>query len=160
RIARELHDSTGQNLVLASLVAGRIQNAAPSSGPAIAELKDILHAAIMEIRTVSYVLHPPLLEAGGLSVALRSYLQGFSKRTGINVDLDLPPNLGRLPSNVELVLFRFIQDALTNIWRHSGSKSARIQLMRKVSNMGSQITLSIEDAGIGIPNNIRMSTLS
>jgi signal transduction histidine kinase len=160
RIARELHDSTGQNLVLASLVAGRIQNAAPSSGPAIAELKDILQAAIMEIRTVSYVLHPPLLEAGGLSVALRSYLQGFSKRTGINVDLDLPPNLGRLPSNVELVLFRVIQEALTNIWRHSGSKSARIQLMRKVSNMGSQITLSIEDAGIGIPNNIRMSTLS
>ena len=161
RIARELHDSTGQNLVMANLMAGQLQSMAPSScSPVIGELKDVLQNAISEIRTVSFLLHPPLLEGGGLSMTLQNYLDGFSKRTAISVDLDLSPNLGRMPSDVEIVLFRVIQEALTNIWRHSGSKTARIQLLRQVSDDRSQITLSIEDAGKGIPNNIRLSTLS
>jgi signal transduction histidine kinase len=161
RIARELHDSTGQNLVMANLMAGQVESLAPSScRPAIAELKDILQGIIAEIRTVSYLLHPPLLDVGGLSVALQSYVDGFSKRTGISVDLKLSPNLGRMATDVELVLFRVIQEALTNIWRHSGSRTARIGLLREVSDDGPRIALSIEDAGKGIPTKIRQSTLS
>jgi signal transduction histidine kinase len=161
RIAQELHDSTGQNLVLASLMADRVQSLAPSPcAPVIAELKDILHGAMTEIRTVSYLLHPPLLDVGGLGVALQSYVKGFSHRTAISVNVDLPLDLGRLPSDVELVLFRVTQEALTNIWRHSGSRTAEIKLLRQVSNGSTQVTLSIEDAGRGIPNDIRLSTLS
>jgi signal transduction histidine kinase len=161
RIARELHDSTGQNLVMANLMAGQVQSLAPPScAPAIRELKDILQGTISEIRTVSYLLHPPLLDAGGLSMALQTYLDGFSKRTAIKVDLELSPNLGRLSYDVELVLFRVVQEALTNIWRHSGSSTARVQLLREDSDSGEQIKLSIEDAGKGIPSNVRLSTLS
>jgi signal transduction histidine kinase len=87
-------------------------------------------------------------------------LQGFSKRTGINVDLKMSPDLGRVSSNVELVVFRVIQEALTNVWRHSGSATARIQLERQVSGGHSQIKLSIEDSGKGIPSDILRSRLS
>jgi signal transduction histidine kinase len=161
RIARELHDSTGQNLVMANLMATQVQSAAPAScGPAIRELKEILQVTISEVRTVSYLLHPPLLDAGGLSVALQSYLDGFSKRTAISIDLKLSANVGRMAADVELVLFRVIQEALTNIWRHSGSKTAWIQLARQTSDTVPRVTLCIEDAGKGIPNNIRRSALS
>jgi len=161
RIARELHDSTGQNLVMANLVAGQIGNLAPAScEPIIAELKEILHVASDEIRTLSYLLHPPVLEGDGLSMALQSYLEGFSKRTGIHVDMELSANPGSMHSDVELVLFRVIQEALTNIWRHSGSKTARIRFMRQIRANRPQISLSIEDSGIGIPDDIRKSTMS
>jgi signal transduction histidine kinase len=164
RIARDLHDSTGQNLVMAYLLAGQVQNQVPSScGPVLAELQETIQGAITEIRTVSYLLHPPILEGSGLGLSLRPYLQGFSKRAGINVDFELSPDFGHLPSDVELVLFRVIQEALTNIWRHSGSSTATIRLLRqrsKGSRARSQITLSIEDAGKGIPPEIRRSTLS
>jgi signal transduction histidine kinase len=113
-----------------------------------------------EIRTVSYLLHPPILEGCGLGLALQSYLQGFSKRTGIKIDFDSSPEFGRLASDAELVLFRVVQEALTNIWRHSGSSTASIQLQRQTSNAGSDVTLSIEDAGKGIPPEIRRSTLA
>jgi signal transduction histidine kinase len=161
RIALELHDSTGQNLALANLMTNQVQKLAPPScRPLIAELKDVLEGAVAEIRTVSYLLHPPLLDLGGLRLALPSYLQGFSKRTGINVDLKMSPDLERVSSNVELVVFRVIQEALTNVWRHSGSATARIQLERQVSGGRSQIKLSIEDSGKGIPSDILRSRLS
>jgi signal transduction histidine kinase len=140
-------------------MAGQVEGLAPSScRPVIVELKEILEGIIAEIRTVSYLLHPPLLDVGGLGVALQSYTDGFSKRTGIHVDLKVSPNLGRMSSDVELMLFRVIQEALTNIWRHSGSKTARIQLGREHSDT-SRIVLVIEDAGKGIPRSIRRSTL-
>jgi signal transduction histidine kinase len=161
RIALELHDTTGQNLALANLVTNEIQKLAPPTcTPLLAELKGILESAVAEIRTVSYLLHPPLLDLGGLRLALPSYLQGFSKRTGINVDLKMSPDLARVSSNVELVVFRVIQEALTNVWRHSGSATARIQLEQQVSGGRSQIKLSIEDTGKGIPNDILRSWLS
>ena len=81
---------------------------------------------IHEIRTISYLLHPPLLDGIGLDMAVRIYLEGFSKRTGIKVELDLPEDTERMPVAVELVLFRVIQEALTNVWRHSGSAGAMI----------------------------------
>jgi len=161
RIARELHDSTGQNLVMANLMASRIQSEAPAScGPAVAELKEILQGTMSEIRTVSYLLHPPLLEGAGLNIALQSYVQGFSNRTEIGVDLQICPSVGRLSSDVELVLFRVIQEGLTNIWRHSGSKTARIELARKAAEAGDEITLRIEDAGKGMPQAVRRAIVS
>jgi len=162
RIAQELHDSTGQNLVLANLMADRVQSLVPAPCvPVVGELKDILQGAMMEIRTVSYLLHPPLLDIGGLSVALRSYVHDLSKRTALSVDLEVSQNVGRMTPDVELALFRVIQEALTNIWRHSGSRTARIQLVRHVlDDRRHQITLNIEDAGRGIPDDIRVSTLS
>jgi two-component system, NarL family, sensor kinase len=114
-----------------------------------------LSSTIQEVRTVSYLLYPPALEAVGLAVALQSYVNGFSKRTSIRVDLDLAPSLEGLPSDVELVLFRVIQEALTNIWRHSGSDTARISMVRQTRDGNDQIHLSIEDAGKGMPEDIR-----
>jgi signal transduction histidine kinase len=161
RIARELHDSTGQNLAVAGLTLNRIKGLVPEScAPAIAELNEILRQSMVEIRTVSYLLHPPMLDGIGFDIALRAYVGGFSKRTGINVELSLPQTTGRMPSSVELVLFRIVQEALTNVWRHSGSATARIQLSQIAMNGDRQVTLSIEDFGKGIPNRIRASTLS
>ena len=154
RIARELHDSTGQNLTVAGLLVSRLQGMVPAScQPVMSELDEILRQSMGEIRTVSYLLHPPLLDGIGLDMALRVYLEGFSKRTGINVELDLPEDAERLSAAVELVLFRVIQEALTNVWRHSGSATARIQLAQEASDAGDQVTLSIEDFGKGIPRN-------
>ena len=161
RIARELHDSTGQNLTAASLLVSRLHGTTPqSNAPILAELGEILRQSMIEIRTVSYLLHPPLLDGIGLDIALRTYLNGFSQRTGIKVDLDLPPEIKRMSSSVELVLFRVIQEALTNVWRHSGSTTAQIRLVQQISAAGDRVTLSIEDFGKGMPNNIRVSTLS
>ena len=161
RIARELHDSTGQNLVVAGLLLSRIEGMAPPScATSIEELHEILRQSMVEIRTVSYLLHPPLLDGIGLDIALRAYLDGFSKRTGIKVDLNMPADTGRMSAAVELVLFRVIQEALTNVWRHSGSETARVDLKHTNSAAGREVTLSIEDYGVGIPNNIRAAALS
>ena len=161
RIARDLHDSIGQNLVVAGLMVNQVERMAPTScKPPIAELKEILQRSITEIRTVSYLLHPPLLDQIGLSIALRSYVDGFSKRTGLTVELDVSPNIEPLSSNTELVFFRVVQEALTNVWRHSGSATARIQLAQQASAAGHQIKLSIEDFGKGIPSNVPVSNLS
>jgi signal transduction histidine kinase len=161
RIARELHDSTGQNLTAAGLLVNRLQGTTPeSSRPVVAELDEILRQSMVEIRTLSYLLHPPLLDGIGLEMALRTYLEGFSKRTGIRVELDFPQETGRMPAAVELVLFRVIQEALTNVWRHSGSAIARIKLAQESSGGEDHVTLSIEDFGKGIPRNVRMSTLA
>jgi signal transduction histidine kinase len=161
RIARELHDSTGQNLVVASLIATRVEGLAPEScAPVVNELKDVLEKAMREVRTVSYLLHPPLLEAGGLTVALSAYLDGFSNRTGIKVDLQMSPDFGRLSSDIELVLFRVTQEALTNVWRHSGSKTAWVRVIRQSSQGLQQVSLSIEDAGKGISRENHFSPFS
>lgn len=156
RIARDLHDSTGQNLVMANLMAGRLQGQVPPSfGPAFKELKDILQSTTLEIKNVAHLLHPPALEAVGLAAALQSCVQGFSKRTSIHVDLELAPNLTGLSSDVEVALFRVTQEALTNIWRHSGSKTARISIVRPQRDKNQAIHLTIEDAGKGMPHDIR-----
>ena len=161
RIARDLHDSTGQNLTAAGLLVSRLHDIAPeSSRPIVAELDEILRESMIEIRTISYLLHPPLLDGIGLDMAVRIYLEGFSKRTGIKVELDLPQDTERMPVAVELVLFRVIQEALTNVWRHSGSATARIELAQQPLAEGDQVTLSIKDFGKGIPRSIRMSTLA
>jgi signal transduction histidine kinase len=152
RIARDLHDSTGQNLIAATLIAGSIEDKVPAAAaPAFRQLEQMLQQSIGEVRTVSYLLHPPLLDEAGLELALRYFLQGYTERSGVAASLEISPKLDRLAPDSELVLFRIVQEALTNIARHSGSTTARIRLVRRNATMGQNIVLTIEDEGRGLP---------
>jgi len=153
RIARDLHDSTGQNLIAATLLVERVENAVPETArPAFRQLEKMLQQSIRELRTVSYLLHPPLLDEAGLSLALRNFVNGFVDRTGIAVDLEVSPELDRLAPEAELVLFRVVQEALGNIARHSMSKTALIRLDRRSTPTARTAVLTIEDAGKGMPD--------
>jgi signal transduction histidine kinase len=125
RIARELHDGTAQNLYGISVNLAKLNQLSREK----AEIKDLIeecqslgNQTLQEIRTLSYLLHPPLLDEAGLVSALQWYAQGFSKRTEIYVDVFAQP-IGRLASEIELALFRIVQEALTNVRRHSGSET-------------------------------------
>jgi PAS domain S-box-containing protein len=148
RIARELHDSTGQDLVALATMLGQLRGSIPSverkSRGLLSECKALAERCIREVRTLSYVLHPPVLDAAGLSDAIRDYVDGFTKRSGIQVELELSPHVGRQARDVELALFRVVQEALTNIQRHSGSQRAKIRIHRN-----SDLTLEIGDLGRG-----------
>jgi signal transduction histidine kinase len=151
RIARDLHDSTGQNLIAATLIAGRIESELPEGAQKeFRQLEDMLQQSIRELRTVSYLLHPPLLDEAGLGLALGNFVQGFVDRTGIAVDLEISPDIDRLAPETELVLFRVVQEALGNIARHSRSKTALIRIDRQSSASGEKAVLTIEDAGKGM----------
>ena len=126
RLARELHDSTAQllvglgiNLSVVNESAGALE---PRARATLAESRTLADRCLREIRTVSYLLHPPELDDLGLECALASYVDGFVQRSGIQVDLDVAPDLGRLPQEAETALFRVVQEALSNIHRHSGSQ--------------------------------------
>ena len=151
RIACELHDSTAQKLAALKMNLGRLEAAMPRlSGmmkKVLGDSFDIAEACSQEIRTISYLLHPPLLDELGLAVALRSYVNGFSKRSGIQVSLKLPRKKERLPPETELTLFRVVQESLGNIHRHSGSKTASIRLARAAS----RAVLEVRDRGRGFP---------
>jgi signal transduction histidine kinase len=152
RIARDLHDSTGQNLIAATLIAGRIENALPETArPTFRQLEGMLQLSIRELRTVSYLLHPPLLDEAGLGLALSNFVEGFIERSGIEVDLEISQELGRLPQETELALFRVVQEALSNVARHSKSTTARIRLDRESTANGQSAVLIIADAGKGMP---------
>ena len=149
-MARELHDHAGQTLVALGMNLSALQMAAEDQSPKIAALAAESHQLSddlsKEIRTLSYLLHPPLLDEVGLSSALGWYLDGFSERSKIQVEVQLPEDLGRLPKELELVIFRVVQESLTNIHRHSGSPSARISLVRSERF----VEIEISDRGKGI----------
>jgi PAS domain S-box-containing protein len=150
RIARELHDSAGQTLTvlamsLAQLVR-RTEGAAPELTKEGKEIEAIVQQLHREIRTTSYLLHPPLLDESGLASALNWYVGGLAERSDIAITLDVADNVGRLPSEMELVLFRVVQECLTNIHRHSGSKTAFIRVARD----GESIRTEVQDHGKGI----------
>jgi len=148
RVSRALHDKVGQDLAAAHMAVARLEpDAPPASKPAIAELDAILQRAMSEIRAVSYLLHPPLLDEAGLKLALKSYIGGLARRSGVAVDLALSSELERLPAEVEFILFRVIQDAITNVHRHSGSGKARIELAPGRTTGEQEIVLTIEDIG-------------
>jgi PAS domain S-box-containing protein len=150
RLARELHDSTAQSLAALGMNLEMVNEAAgllPQSARKI--LQDSLALAeqcIRELRTFSYLLHPPMLDHLGLSSAMGEYADGFAKRSGIKVTLDIASNLGRLPREVELMLFRIVQEGLTNIHRHSGSRTAVIRIARHRH----EVLMEIKDHGQGI----------
>lgn len=149
-MARELHDHAGQTLVALSLNLHQMQQAAQGRDEEIAQLaregQQLSDDLSKEIRTLSYLLHPPLLDEAGLFSALGWYVDGFSKRSGVRVELSLPQGLGRLPRDLELVVFRVVQESLTNVHRHSGSSWAKIRLTRSEK----LVEFEIIDGGGGI----------
>jgi PAS domain S-box-containing protein len=154
RIARELHDTTGQDLVALATMLGQVRSSLPSaerkSRRLLSECKTLAERCIHEVRTLSYVLHPPVLDQGGLEDAIRDYVKGFTERSAIHVELELSPRLGRMARDVELALFRVVQEALTNIQRHSGSQRAQIRIHRNAD-----LTLEISDLGRGLSANVQ-----
>jgi signal transduction histidine kinase len=150
RIARDLHDSTGQVVALLSMNLSALQSEAEKVDTKLATSVS-KNAAIVdqisdELRTISYLLHPPLLDEMGLESALRWFVEGFVQRSGIQIKLDLNRNFGRLSPDLETTVFRVVQECLTNIHRHSGSATAVIRL----SQEWGRVLLEIEDAGKGI----------
>jgi signal transduction histidine kinase len=149
RIARELHDSVGQMLVALGMNLSTVKadlerltkavNAVSDSATLVDELNK-------EIRTISHLLHPPLLDEAGLASALRWYSDGFAQRSKIQVDLDFPAQFGRLSSEMETAIFRVIQECLTNVHRHSGSPVAKIRVHRD----GEEVTIKVADQGKGL----------
>jgi signal transduction histidine kinase len=152
RIATMLHDTTAQDLVALKMLLAQLGRATDRLGDsernALTQSISLVDQSIAEIRTVSYLLHPPLLDEAGLVSALRWYTSGFAERSGIKVDLDLPESFPRLPFETETVLFRIVQESLTNIHRHAGSETACIRLMLHAG----MLVLEIGDRGHGIPN--------
>jgi PAS domain S-box-containing protein len=149
RIARELHDSAGQLItVLGMNLAGIAQRVGqnPSLSETVEDTQSLVQQLSREIRTTSYLLHPPLLDENGLSQAIHWYMQGLKERSDLDIELSIPENFGRLPADLELTIFRIVQEGLTNIHRHSGSKTATIRLSRSADS----VLLRIEDHGKGI----------
>jgi len=149
RIARELHDSAGQIITVLGInlasVAKRMKRQSASRKSIEASLK-LTHQLSGEIRTMSYLLHPPLLDITGLSGAIQWYAVGLEERSGLTVGLEIPEGFGRLPEEMELAIYRIVQECLTNIHRHSGSKSAAIRLERTSQH----VSIEISDQGRGI----------
>jgi len=148
RIARDLHDSTGQDLVALATMLGQLRGSISSreqkSRSLLSECSSLADRCLREVRTLSYVLHPPVLDDAGLVDAIRDYVKGFTKRSGIKVKLELSSLLGRMARDLELALFRVVQESLTNIHRHSGSRQAKIRIDRN-----SNLTLEITGLGQG-----------
>jgi PAS domain S-box-containing protein len=153
KIARDLHDATGQDLVAISSMLGHLYATIPSPSrklrKSISQCQATADRCIREIRTLSYLLHPPMLDESGLEDAIRHYVTGFAERTGIEIELDISPNFGRLPPEEELALFRVMQESLINIHRHSGSFRAKIRLDRGAQ----EVLLEVSDNGRGLPGN-------
>ena len=152
RIAQMLHETTAQDLAALKMHLARLHRTNDSLSDAdraaLAESMSLAEQSITEVRTLSYLLHPPFLDEMGLVSALRWYAGGFGERSGITVDLDLPESFERLPLDTETALFRVVQESLINIHRHSGSQTARIRLRRDAETL----VLEIEDQGHGVLN--------
>jgi len=151
-LARELHDSAGQLLAVLAINLSQMVRHAKERDPQLAKSAEEAEALVQQltkdIRTTSYLLHPPLLDENGLSSALGWYIEGLQKRSGLEIQLSISDAVGRLPSDMELVVFRLVQECLTNIHRHSGSTTAAIRIDRGAE----AISIHVEDQGHGIPS--------
>jgi signal transduction histidine kinase len=151
RLARELHDSVGQLLAAISMNTSRVleekEKLSEAVRASVEENLNLMQQVSKEIRTMSHLLHPPLLDEAGLESAIRWYIDGFAERSKIHVDLDMPPNFDRLSSDQEIALFRVVQECLTNIHRHSESPTAAIRITREDGD----VHLEVKDEGKGIP---------
>jgi signal transduction histidine kinase len=154
RIARELHDSTAQALSGLKINISTILNQTAFdprvSRPLLQQSSEMAEQALNEIRTMSYLLHPPILEDFGLESALSWYAEGFSERSGIRTLVKIDPDLRRFSSDLELILFRVVQEALGNIHRHSGSSIAELTLSRTLTD----VQLLVRDEGCGLPEQV------
>jgi signal transduction histidine kinase len=153
RIARELHDSLGQELSAAKMMVDKIisLNRSTESMKEATEISNLIDHAIQQVRSISYLLHPPLLDEIGLQSALQFYLEGFTKRSGIEVFLDVKPSsFPRLALEMETAIFRIIQEAVTNVFRHSGAREAWVTLTRD----DEQIVGTVRDNGKGLAEGV------
>ena len=147
RIARELHDGLGQELTLVKLLIDSMR----SPDGRASEASNAVEAALQQIRSISHLLHPPLLDELGLESAVRWYVQGLTRRSGIETSLEIEPgDFPRLPPQLENAVYRIIQEALTNVFRHSGSKTACV----KLKSGDGYVAISVRDSGKGIPGEI------
>ena len=153
RIARELHDSLGQELSAAKMMTDKIVmlNRSSESKNEAVEISNLIDHAIQQVRSISYLLHPPLLDEIGLQSALQFYLEGFTKRSGIEIQLETQPtNFPRLAPEMETAIFRIVQEAVTNVFRHSGAREAWVTLMKD----DSQVVGTVRDNGKGITEGV------
>ena len=153
RIARELHDSLGQELSAAKMMSDKIimLNRSAETVSEATEISNLIDHAIQQVRSISYLLHPPLLDEIGLQSALQFYLEGFTKRSGIEVVLDMQPdNFPRLSSEMETAIFRIVQEAVTNVFRHSGAREAWVSLTKS----DAQVVGKVRDNGKGIADGV------
>ncbi len=158
RLARELHDSTAQDLAAAEIYLGLVQDQSggltPTARQALGKCHDVIDRATQEIRSLSYLLHPPLLDEVGLPSAIRWYVKGIEERSQLKIKLDVPEELPRMPQEVEMTLFRVVQECMTNIHRHSGSETAEVHL---VVSPGS-VVLKVGDKGMGFSQKLLEAT--
>jgi signal transduction histidine kinase len=151
RIARELHEGAGQVLAALSLklsvIHGRTARLSPALMRQVEDCIAMVEQILGDLRTTAYLLHPPLLEEAGLDSAIRWFVEGFSERSKIPIRMDISASLGRLPREVEIATFRILQECLTNIHRHSGSRDAIIRIARDAH----EVSLEVKDHGRGMP---------
>ena len=153
RIARDLHDGLGQELAVAKMVLGKAfqDDSAESERQVCVEASDIVDRAIQQVRSMSHLLHPPLLDEVGLLSALRWYLDGLTERSGIETSLDVQPSdFPRLALDLETAVFRIVQEALTNVFRHSEARKAWITLIQRED----ATVITVRDDGKGVPKRI------
>jgi PAS domain S-box-containing protein len=153
RIAREIHDGLGQELAAAKMILDGIlsKDSSPVMRQSAADASQLVDRAIKQVRTISHLLHPPLLDEVGLVSALRWYLEGLSERSGIEIRLSVdPPDLGRLRSELETAIFRIIQEALTNMFRHSGAHNGQVSLKESEG----RIMVTVRDDGKGVEEQV------
>jgi signal transduction histidine kinase len=158
RLARELHDTTGQNLSMLVLnidLLARGQFPAEEMHAKLMECGDLARASLQEVRTFSYTLHPPLLEEVGVFSALRTFIEGFAERSGILIDLELPDRSVRVPRHLETTIFRVVQESLSNVHKHSHSPTARVCVA--VGPDG--VLIQVEDDGTGLPPSTELTEL-
>jgi signal transduction histidine kinase len=151
RIARELHDSVGQIIAAMAINLAEVEREGGSLSPrgaqALAENSAMVQELSRQIRTISHLLHPPLLDEIGLASALRWYVEGFAERSKIQVSLELPGDFGRLSPEMETAIFRIVQECLTNVHRHSGSPTAAV----RIASVANELRVEVQDNGKGIP---------
>ena len=153
RIARELHDSLGQELSAAKMMTDKIviMNRSSESTNEAVEISNLIDHAIQQVRSISYLLHPPLLDEIGLQSALQFYLEGFTKRSGIEIVLEMKPtNFPRLAPEMETAFFRIVQEAVTNVFRHSGAREAWVTLVKEEN----RVVGTVRDNGKGITDGV------
>ena len=154
RIARELHDGLGQELSAAKMMLDGILRPDVSADwkeRAVTDSSSSIDRAIQQVRNVSHLLHPPLLDEIGLSCALAQYLEGFTKRSGIETSIDMPSHdFPRFKPELETAIFRIVQEALTNVFRHSGARNARVTLVKSEN----QIVVVVRDDGKGLAEHV------
>lgn len=150
RIARELHDSLGQDLTAAKISIDMLVQEKKVDSPHLRDVRALIDRCIADTRTLSHLLHPPLLDEAGFVSAAKWYVEGFGQRSGIATQLELPSHIHRLPTRMETALFRILQEALTNVHRHSGSRAVQVC----VTLDQERVVLTVRDFGMGVPREV------